>query len=195
MPNRTNKKNGRSRAPKTKPHLTVSRPELLENGSDAAFRSLVHDSLAFAARLQAVRDGYGQIVGVTGPQYTILISIAHMGRNGPVSVTTVADHLRLSGSFVTNEIGKLVAAGLVAKTQDPDDRRRVILEITEAGRRRFERLADVQARVNDVHFGGLSEKDFADLQRIMSGLVTSTDQALSLLAHLSATVPVSEEAA
>ena len=195
MPNKTNTKIGNSRTPKTKPHLTVGRPELLENGSDAAFRSLVHDSLAFAARLQAVRDGYARIVGVTGPQYTILISIAHIGRNGPVSVTTVADHLRLSGSFVTNEIGKLVAAGLVAKTQDPADRRRVILEITEAGRRRFDRLADVQPRVNDVHFGGLSETDFADLRRIMAGLVASTDQALSLLAHLSATVPVGEQAA
>jgi len=177
------------------PHLTVSRPELLEDGGDAAFRSLVHDSLAFAARLQAVRDGYAQIVGVTGPQYTILISIAHMGRNGPVSVTTVADHLRLSGSFVTNEVGKLVARGLIAKTQDPDDRRRVILEITDAGRARFGRLAAVQSRVNDVHFGKLSRADFAELRRIMSDLVTSTDQALSLLAHLSATVPEGEEAA
>ena len=168
--------------------LTVNRPELLEDGSDTGFRSLVHDSLAFAARLQAVRDGYAKIIGVSGPQYTIMISIAHLNRFGDVSVTTVAEHLRLSGSYVTNEINKLVSAGLVEKTLDPADRRRVILHILEEGWARFRRLAKVQSIVNDVHFGNLSREDFVELRRIMSGLVTSTDKALSLLNHLSSTV-------
>lgn len=174
--------------------LTVSRPELLVDGSDHAFRGLVHDSLAFAARLQAVRDGYARIVGVTGPQYTILIAIAHLGRAGDVSVTTIADHLKLSGSFVTNEVGKLVSQGLVAKTADPGDRRRVRLSITPAARQRFARLSEVQAEVNDIHFGPLSRQDFEDLRRIMPALVASTDRALRLLDHLSAELEPDEAA-
>lgn len=172
--------------------LTVSRPELLQDGSDDAFRGLVHDSLAFAARLQAVRDGYARLVGVTGPQYTILISIARLSKHEDVSVSSVADHLRLSGSFVTNEVGKLVAAGLVAKAPDPVDRRRVMLEITEAGWARFDRLSAIQAQVNDVHFGCLSRDDFRELRRMMADLVVSTDQALSLLNHLSGTAAAAE---
>ncbi len=33
--------------------LTVSRPQLLVRGNDEAFRQFVHDTLAFASRIQA----------------------------------------------------------------------------------------------------------------------------------------------
>ena len=170
-------------------HLTVTRPELLTNGEDTEFRKLVHDSLAFAARLVAIRDGYGSVMGITGPQYTILISIAHLNRSGDVSVSSVAEHLHLSGSFVTNEIGKLIRLGLVEKAQDDNDRRRVALTVSPKGWERFRELAAIQSRVNDVHFGCLSREDFAALRRIMSELVDCTDQALMLLSYLTKQQP------
>lgn len=164
--------------------LTVNRPELLIDGSDDEFRALVHDALAFSARLEAIREGYGQIVGVTGPQYSILISIAHLSRGRNVGVGTVADHLHLSGSFVTTETNKLMELGLLKKAVDPTDRRRVILRLTSEGWGRFRELAKVQSVVNDQHFASLSRKDFFELRRIMAGLVESTDRALTLLRHL-----------
>jgi len=170
-------------------HLTVTRPELLVDGEDTEFRKLVHDSLAFAARLVAIRDGYGSIMGITGPQYTILISIAHLNRSGDVSVRSVAEHLHLSGSFVTNEVGKLIRLGLVEKAQDGNDRRRVALTVSPKGWERFQELAAIQSRVNDVHFGCLSREDFASLRRIMSELVDCTDQALMLMSYLTKQQP------
>jgi DNA-binding MarR family transcriptional regulator len=164
--------------------LTVNRPELLVDGSDDEFRALVHDALAFSARLEAIRAGYGQIVGVTGPQYSILISVAHLSSRGNVSVVTVADHLHLSGSFVTTETNKLMKMGLLRKVVDPQDRRRVILRLTTKGQERFRELAKIQSIVNDQHFASLSRKDFFELRRIMAGLVESTDKALTLLRHL-----------
>jgi len=169
---------------KTSAHLTVTRPELLIDGDDDGFRKLVHDSLAFAARLVAVRDGYGSVMGITGPQYTILISVAHLSKAGNVSVSSVAEHLHLSGSFVTNEIGKLIRLGLVEKTQDKSDRRRVLLTVSDKGWEKFRELAAIQSPVNDVHFGCLSRQDFTALRRIMSELVDCTDQALMLLRYM-----------
>jgi DNA-binding MarR family transcriptional regulator len=177
------------RKSKSPAHLTVTRPELLTQGDDNEFRKLVHDSLAFAARLVAIRDGYGSIMGITGPQYTILISIAHLNQSGDVSVSSVAEHLHLSGSFVTNEVGKLIQLGLVEKVQDTADRRRVLLTVSDAGWEKFKELATIQSRVNDVHFGCLSREDFVTLRRIMSELVDCTDQALMLLRYLTAEPP------
>ena len=55
--------------------LTVSRPELLANGTDdGPFRAYLHGMLAFAARLEGVRDRFAALLGLTGIQYTILIS-------------------------------------------------------------------------------------------------------------------------
>src|SRR3979411_2173642 len=84
---------------------TVTRPELLIEGSDRAFRQFVHDTLAFSARLQQVRGQLGQVIGLSGTQYTVLIAIAHLsGTEEKVGVNLVADHLHFSGAFITIEI-------------------------------------------------------------------------------------------
>ncbi|MGI9616796.1 MAG: MarR family winged helix-turn-helix transcriptional regulator [Acidimicrobiales bacterium] len=163
---------------------TVNRHELLVDGSDFEFRQFVHDSLGFATRLLAVRDGFAKLLGVSGPQYTILISVAHLAERGPVTVSGIANHLHLSGSFVTTESNKLAKLGLLSKVTDEEDRRRVLLEVTDDGDRRLHELAEVQADVNDVHFGCLDDASFDRVRAIMPELVVSTDQALSLLDHL-----------
>lgn len=166
--------------------LTVTRKELLIDGDDSAFRELVHSALAFAARLTAVRDGYAEFIGLPGPQYTILVSIQHLEDHGRVSVKRIADHLRLSGTFVTTETNKLVRKGLVLKQKDPNDGRRVSLKTTQDGNALLGRLSDVQREVNNTHFGSLSAEEFHQLRKIMPELVDSTDAALPLLTHLAA---------
>lgn len=163
---------------------TVTRPELLVEGRDDAFRAFVHAALAFSSRLTAVRDGFGRRIGLTGPQYTILVSIDHLQDRGDVNVKTVAEHLSLSGTFVTTEVNKLVGAGLVRKVRDTNDYRRVLLMTTPEGRRRLIALSDVQQPVNDLHFGSLTAADFTALRRLMPLMVADTDRALDLLRRL-----------
>src|SRR5689334_12021414 len=86
---------------------TVSRPELLVNGSDREFRTFLHGMLSFASRMESIRDGFAKLIGLTGIQYTILISIRYLEAEEDVMVSTVAAHLHLSGAFVTIETGKL----------------------------------------------------------------------------------------
>ncbi len=164
---------------------TVSKEALLVDGSDFEFRQFVHDSLGFAARLLAVRDGFAKLINITGPQYTILVSVAHLAERGPVTVSSVANHLHLSGSFVTTESNKLESMGLLTKSTDPEDRRRVLLQITDEAVRRLKALAQVQTQVNDVHFGTLTATTFKQVRKIMPQLLDSTEEALSLLTHLS----------
>lgn len=169
----------------TAKQLTVSRPALLRNGSDAEFRALVHGMLAFAARLQGVRDGFAALLGLTGIQYSILISISHLQREGEVPVTAVANQLHLSGAFITIETGKLLRLGLITKLQDLNDRRRVCLRVTRQGRELLSRLASVQVPVNDVLFEFLSPRQFRALGRMIDRIVSCGDHALSLMHYLS----------
>ena len=164
--------------------LTVARLELLVGGSDDAFRQMVHDALAFASRLQAVRDGYAGLIGLTGVQYTILIAIHHLQYERNVNVSTLARHLHLSPPFVTNETNKLVAKALVQKFRDLEDGRRLILRTTGEAHARLERLALVQSAVNDEHFAPLAKGDFETFARLVSELVDSTEKALALLTAL-----------
>ena len=71
---------------------TVSRPALLENGSDDRFRQLVYDLLTVSVRMEAAREHLARRLGVSGPQYSILMAIARL--QGPHGVRVGASPRR-----------------------------------------------------------------------------------------------------
>ena len=164
--------------------LTVSNPQLLSDGSDAPFRQAIHDALGFSARLQEIRSQLGESIGLSGPAFSILIAIEHLGPSGDVGVSRVGEHLHLSGAFVTIEVAKLVKVGLVTKTPDPADGRRVRLAVTPAARALLDRLGAIQRPVNDAIFAGFSAAEFRRFADMMGRLVGGTGEALALLRFL-----------
>src|SRR3954447_20907348 len=135
--------------PRKRPSLppTVSRPALLEQGSDEGFRGLIHDLIAYGHRLDACRDAFAAIVGISGVQYEILMLVS---RAEGLSVGEVAARLHRSGAFITIEANKLVARGILEKAADPADGRRVRLNSNAKSRELLQRLAPHQRRINDV---------------------------------------------
>lgn len=174
----------RRRRVATPPALTVSRAELLVDGSDKQFRHLVHSLFGFLARHEAIRDGHARSIGLAGIEYTVLIAIAHLSGEADIGVSAVAEHLHVTGAFITTVCRRLLALGLIAKSTDTRDRRRVSLEVTTAGRRRLEKLAPMQRQVNDAEFGCLGRHDFLTLLDLIERLIVSGDRALSLQRHL-----------
>jgi len=167
-----------------KPPLTVSRPQLLVNGSDHELRRLVHGLFAYLAIHTSVRDGYAEILGLGGQQYTILLCIRHLAATKPVSVRTIADHLRLSGSFITVETKKLEAMGLVDKERQTGDRRMLSLKLSARGNALLDSIAPLRCQVNDLQFSSLTASDFRQLVALIYRLIDSGDRALSLLQFL-----------
>jgi MarR family transcriptional regulator, organic hydroperoxide resistance regulator len=161
MPKASKARNGRANP------LTVSRPQLLIRGSDHAFRQFVHDTLAFATRIQAIRNALGGVIGLSGTQYTILIAVAREQHKKGVGINHIADQLHFSPAFVTIEVNKLVAARLVSKAEDL-----------------LRNLTVVQRPVNDMLFESLSAEDFDRMRRKMTNLVDHADRAIQLLEFL-----------
>jgi DNA-binding MarR family transcriptional regulator len=164
--------------------LTISRPELLSGGQDRQFRHLVHGLFGFAAHHERIRSGHARLIGLAGIEYTVLIAIAHLSRDGDVNVKAVADHLYLSGAFITAVAGRLLRRGLIHKAADAGDRRRVTLTVSDKGRAALERLAPIQRRVNDVEFGCLSPQEFELLTGIVDRLIESGARAVALQNYL-----------
>lgn len=164
---------------------TVSRPELLAaDGSDRDFRRLVEGLLPFLGIHTAIRDGYASLLGLPGPQYTILLCIRNLEAAGPVNVTTIANTLRTSGSFITAETNALEQKGLVVKARGDEDRRKVTISLTAKGSDLLDSIASLRQRVNDVQFGCLSREEFRMLVPLIERLVQSGERALALLSYL-----------
>jgi DNA-binding MarR family transcriptional regulator len=70
-------------------------------------------------------------VGLTAPQLVVLKEVAGLTE---VAIGKLADSISLSQATVTNIVDRLEARGLVERHRGVDDRRKVLLTITEAGK-------------------------------------------------------------
>lgn len=164
--------------------LTVSRKELLPGHSDDAFRHFVHGLLAFGERVLAVREGFGAAIGLTGIQYTVLVTVAHLEPRHEVSVGEVASHLHLSGAFITTVTNQLEKLDMLRKGRNARDRRVAVLSATPKALQALERLAPLQQQVNDELFGTLTRAQFEQLAAAMDGWIGGGDRAIVLLDYL-----------
>lgn len=156
--------------------LTTSRPALLNDGSDGAFREMVSDLVAFSGRLQEIREVIARAIGITPPQYTIVMTLSKLGSD--LTVTDLADHLRVSVPFIVTETRRLEDLGLLEKRGDPVDRRRVRLVLTEQAMTVLADIAPLQVRVNDTLYRTLGARDLKTVGRVARDLLGSCDAAL-----------------
>lgn len=174
----------RRREAKSKPPLTVSRAALLADGSDALFRSFLHNLLAFSSRVETIRYAFGKLVGLSGVRYSVLISIFHLEGEEGVAVGDVAAHLHLGLATLTVETNTLAEQELIVKQNDPRDRRRVLLRLTPRGVSLIEDLAPVQRQVNDELFRALSKVDFERVSDLLERLIPCGDRAVSVVREI-----------
>jgi DNA-binding MarR family transcriptional regulator len=158
--------------------LSVSRPEILIDGSDREFRRLIHRMLIGQVRLAAVRECIAGRIGVSGTQYTMLMSVLHLQGTTGVSITALAEYLEVTGPHVTGTIGKLVAGGFVRKAVNPKDRRGVLVKLTPAGRKKLLQVFEFISAVNDRLFEGVGREEYRAVASFNAKFIRNTQATL-----------------
>ena len=103
------------------------------------------------------------VLGVTGGQVSLLIQIRkHRG----IGVRGLASLERMSAASMSGYVDRLERAGLVQKTQDPNDKRRQGLSLTDEGERvlrsvKSRRTAWLAARLEQLEPEELAALDAA----------------------------------
>jgi DNA-binding MarR family transcriptional regulator len=164
------------------PPLSISLPQVLEDGSDARFREFIWALLVVAARIHKFPEAFGRRIGISSAEYVVLIATAHIEGARGVGIRALADYLHLPAPHVTTTVGKLVAKGLLGKRPNPEDGRGVLVSLTAAGGAALERLAPFQREVNDVLFGDFDRAQFTALAELMEIFERSSDRALDTVA-------------
>jgi DNA-binding MarR family transcriptional regulator len=172
--------------------LTASKPELLDKDGDRTLRGLLYDFFAFGRSLEAARAKFASYAGLSPTQYLIMIAIRNSSADEPMGINQLAATLRLSGAFITNEVNKLVADGVLEKSTHPSDARRVQLVATEKGFGLLTRLAAVQRPVNDALFGTLTRDEFKLLSQLLSRLAAGGDRAVGFVEYFEASIAQEE---
>jgi DNA-binding MarR family transcriptional regulator len=84
-----------------------------------------------ALRAQLYNPLVGDIDGLDPATYPVLSGLA---RIGPVSASRLGQFLGFDRTVTTRYASRLEAAGLLARSHDPSDRRATLLDLTPAGR-------------------------------------------------------------
>lgn len=161
--------------------LTATRAALLPGGSDHVFRKLLYDMFTVGNRLEEIRRRLGARIGISGPQYTMMMAIAELEGSSGVSVGRVAEYLHVAQAFITAESGKLARQGYIEKKSDATDRRVSRLRISRKGSSALESLFPQLREINDVLFDLPSRERFEALGATFDLLVNSSRSALTLL--------------
>jgi DNA-binding MarR family transcriptional regulator len=109
-------------------------------------------------------------IGLTYPQYLVMLVLWEVR---PQSVGSLGTALHLDSGTLTPLLKRMEAAGLVTRTRDPADERRVIVDLTEAGAA----LRAAAAKVPETLARGLG-LSIAELE----GLRESVQKMVSVLA-------------
>jgi DNA-binding MarR family transcriptional regulator len=161
------------------PPPTVSHAALLVAGSDVAFRETLYLMVLAFGRLIACREAFGRALGLTGSQFAVLFGVAYVqGRDG-VSIRRLAEHVQLASTHVTTEVGRLVRKGLLAKTENPRDRRGVLVKLSPRGEAAVDEVAPFLRRVNDLLFDRVSRAQLASLDRFLRGFARNGETAVA----------------
>ncbi|MFN2275579.1 MAG: MarR family winged helix-turn-helix transcriptional regulator [Anaerolineales bacterium] len=80
----------------------------------------------------------------SGLSMSHLGTLFHIHRTGSCGVTEIGEHLGVTSAAASQMLDRLVEQGLVARTEDPEDRRVKRIELTPKGEKAFE--AGIHAR-------------------------------------------------
>ncbi len=115
-------------------------------------------------------------IGITATQAGALFCFRDADPSGGLLVGDLAEALGLAQSAASGLAGRLVEAGLVARSDDPDDRRAARLTLTAAGRRaRAEAMRRVHAH-NTQMMTGFTEREMATVVRWLTHVAEMEEQ-------------------
>jgi DNA-binding MarR family transcriptional regulator len=79
--------------------------------------------------------------------------------------------LEISTGAMTNRLDRLEEAGLIRRVRDPDDRRGVKIELTDAGRRVWTESTSAQARKEALVASALTKREQSQLNSLLRKLM------------------------
>jgi DNA-binding MarR family transcriptional regulator len=106
-------------------------------------------------------------LGISFARYEVL-RLLSFSREGRLPLSIIGERLMVHPTSVTNAIDRLVASGLVERTPDDQDRRRVYASLTSEGKRVLRRATKA---LTDIDFG-LTALDKADREQLFEVLRT-----------------------
>jgi DNA-binding MarR family transcriptional regulator len=139
---------------------------------DVDVDSLAADLKVFYGRLRRRMQAASATSGLSAPQASVL---ARLEKDGPASASVLAGAERMRPQSMAAIVKALEGQGLIARAPDPEDRRRQVVALTDAGRRVARGAQATReewlAHALDERFAAAERATIAEALRLLDRLV------------------------
>lgn len=111
--------------------------------------------------------GFGLDIG----EYKVLNSLTQMGPPHRSTPGRLAKRMELSSGAMTNRLDRLEGADLIRRLPDPEDRRSVVVELTDHGRETIQKAIGVQAQKEALIAAALGPSEKEQLNGLLRKLM------------------------
>jgi DNA-binding MarR family transcriptional regulator len=126
---------------------------------DARVEGIVDRILIVNKYLRRTHDETLEQLGLTWGDAQLLSSLRYSGAPYRSTPGRLGAELGLSSGAVTARLDKMEEAELIRRRPDPDDRRGVVVELTDRGKERWETSIAVQMEKESIVSATLDERD------------------------------------
>lgn len=137
-------------------------------------RDFIWNIIEIHSQLEEIHKSWAQMLGITEPQWLILMAIDELDEGRGVSGIAVANKLRIHPAFVTNQTKRLEAMELLSREPSPDDARFVQMSLTQKAREGITKLSMKRQSLNSTMFGGLDEESLDYLNKRLTSIAKNS---------------------
>jgi MarR family transcriptional regulator, organic hydroperoxide resistance regulator len=140
-------------------------------------RKFASTTANLAVFLEEIRHFRAKSMGISGPQFAILMTIMNLDEGDGVSVRHVAKAIHVDSSFITTQSKLMEKKALIRRKLDAHDARVVKLSLSDKAYKAIAGLAAEEQSLNDFIFADISNEALADLVRQLAALKLRLEKA------------------
>jgi DNA-binding MarR family transcriptional regulator len=150
--------------------------EELPEGLDLVVEGIVDRINGINWRIKKMLDETLEQYGMTSGEWKVICALRWQGEPYRRSAGELARIADLSSGAMTNRLDQLEKAGLVERLRDPEDRRGVLVRLTDKGREVHQEAMGVQAEKEALLGEALSESDKRKLEDLLRSVMLTLEQ-------------------
>ena len=132
--------------------------------------------------LQELRYFWAKTLGISGPQWMILMALADLDEGEGVPVKVVSKMLHVDSSFVTTQSKMLEKKGFVRRKTSADDARVVEMSLTDKSYKHMANLAAQQEALNEFIFAEFNDRELTEFTGKLASLKNRLEKACLMVA-------------
>lgn len=158
-------------------------------GTSDDFRALVPSELRYLV-VATQREGnrvFARAVGDLGltPSHAEILAV--LDEFGPMSLRDLGEMIVCEASAPSRIVDTLVRRGLVERTNDPADRRAIIISLTDAARAKLPALREIERQMDHATTDQLTPEQRTMLAAVLRGFLAGTEAGEALERRFSRT--------